>query len=95
MIVDQIVLQQSSKVILKSLEVGVNVPIPLLENWITALIFVHHFGNELDSDTVSLCNYLRDQYAYQDKHGEAFDLGAIHGLLLFLNCYRKVKQDNE
>ena len=87
MIVDQIVLQQSSKEILKLLEDGRSVPTSLFENWITALIFIQRSNNELDPDTITLRNYLNTQYIYQDNHGEAFDLGSVYGSLLFLNFY--------
>ena len=97
MIADLIVLQQSSKEILELLEDNKSVPTSLFENWITAFIFTHlkHSNNELDSDTSMLCNYLRAQYAYSNKHGEGFDLGAVHGTLSVLKRYEELTRDSE
>jgi len=94
MIVDQIVLKQSSKEILKLLENGKSVSTSLYENWITALIFVQRSNNKLDSNTVILYNYLYAQYNYQNTHSKAFDLGAVYGSLLFLNRYKELALDN-
>lgn len=95
MIIDQIVLQQSSKEILKLLKDGRCIPDSLFKNWITALIFTCHSNNELDLDTTMLRNYLHAQYICQDTNVEAFDLGAVYGSLLFLDRYKELVLDNE
>lgn len=97
MIADQIILQQSSKEILKLLEDSKSVPTSLFENWITAFIVTHlkSSNNELDSDTRMLCNYLRAQYTYSDKHGKGFDRGAVYGSMSVLKRYEELIQDSE
>ena len=97
MIADQIILQQSSKEILKLLEDSKSVPTSLFENWITAFIVTHLkcYNNELDSDTRMLCNYLRAQYTYSNKHGKGFDHGAVYGSMSVLKRYEELIQDGE
>lgn len=91
--IDAKVADHFSKILHEKLENGESISENDFDNFITSLSFCLKDKTPLGSETENFAAFLHAKYCY-DNVGEfpGFDLGALYGLLKFLNKVQEIKE---